>query len=89
MLYLITKIIEVKPYKIICQFNNNEIRQIDLEKKIKYFVKINPELFNVLLDFNYFKTVKLDSYGTICWNNNIDFCPDILYQMSTPIDVKF
>lgn len=38
--------------------------------------------FKPLSDANYFKTVKLDSYGTLSWDNKIDFCPDVLYQKS-------
>ena len=39
-------------------------------------------IFKKLLDAEYFKTVKLDSYGTLSWDNEVDFCPDVLYEMS-------
>jgi hypothetical protein len=39
-------------------------------------------LISKLSDPNYFKTVKLDSYGTLTWDNGVDFDPDNLYRLS-------
>jgi hypothetical protein len=48
---------------------------------------IHNPFYSLLLQPDYFKSVKLDSYGTLCWENEIDFCPDVLYQMSVPSDI--
>lgn len=82
MLYYIKEIINVEPYTITCRFNTDEIRHINLEAKLNEYASKAPSLFGKLLDSDYFKTVKLDSYGTISWDNDVDFCPDVLYEMS-------
>ena len=85
MLHFIRKIIEVKPYKVTCLFNTKEIREIDLEPTLKKFSTSNV---SQLKDHNYFQTVKLDSYGTLCWENGVDFCPDVLYSISILVEKK-
>ena len=85
MLHYIKKIISVEPYTIVCKFNTGEVREINLQNKIKRLAATSPELFNPLLNKNYFKRVKLDSYGTLCWDNEVDFCPDVLYKLSYPL----
>ena len=84
MLHFITHIIEVKPYSVIYTFNTNETRLVDLKPLLE--IHNSPEsIFRKLLDADYFKTVKLDSYGTLSWDNEVDFCPDVLYEMSASI----
>jgi hypothetical protein len=60
-----TKIIEIKPYKILCSFNNGELRQLDLESVLstedKYVQKIlTPDVFS---------KVKIGEFGQIYWEN--------------------
>lgn len=81
MLHFITDIIEVKSYTVVCRFNTNETRVIDLKPLLDKH-NTSGSVFKKLLDETYFKTVKLDSYGTLSWDNEIDFCPDVLYGMS-------
>ncbi len=82
MLHFITNIIEVKPYSVVCKFNTDETRLIDLKPLLE--THNSPEsIYKKLLDADYFKTVKLDSYGTLSWDNEVDFCPDVLYEMSS------
>lgn len=61
-------------------FKNGEEKLFDvkpwLEKKI-YKPLSNAELFN--------KAYVL--YGTVSWNEEVDFCPDILYLESTALKV--
>jgi hypothetical protein len=46
---------------------------------------IHAPFFERLLNPDFFSAVKLDSYGTLCWNDEIDFCPDVLYVNSHPV----
>ncbi|MCE7063431.1 DUF2442 domain-containing protein [Dyadobacter sp. CY343] len=82
MLYYIQKIVSVKDYTVSCLFNTGELRVVHLEKVIEKYRKINDGLISQLADPDYFKSVKLDSYGTLTWENGVDFDPDNLYKMS-------
>lgn len=84
MLYFIKDIIEIQPFKIICIFNNGQKRIIDLSELITK--KVKSDLYRQLVNPNYFSTVKLDSYGTLFWSNGIDFCPDVLFELSTLVE---
>ncbi len=72
-------------FSIICLFNTEELRLIDLYDWVKQFEKANDGWASRICDINYFKKVELDSYGTLKWDNQLDFCPDVLYEMSTPL----
>jgi len=85
MLHYIKQIIKTEPYTVTCLFNTGEVRLIDLQHKISAYSQKAPDLFGKLLDKNYFETVHLDSYGTLCWDNEVDFCPDVLYEDSKPV----
>ena len=90
-MHKISKIIEVNPYKILVVFDNKEKRSIDFSTIVNSFP--------VLKDETTFKSVKLDSYPTLAWENkamiidydgvlkptSLDFCPDSLYKMSQPV----
>ncbi|MFN8346668.1 MAG: DUF2442 domain-containing protein [Spirosomataceae bacterium] len=85
MLHYIQKILEVQDYTVLCLFNTGEVRRVDLSETVKKYFRINDGLVSQLNDKNYFKTVKLDSYGTLLWENGVDFDPDNLYKMSLPV----
>jgi hypothetical protein len=55
-------------------------------KKMLEDYAASSTFFKPLLNAEYFKSVKLDSYGTLSWDNEIDFCPDVLYQNSKRIN---
>jgi hypothetical protein len=82
MIHFITEIIKVENYTIVCRFNTDEIRTINLENTVKNFSSNPSNFLFKLSNKNYFKNVQLDSYGTLSWNNEIDFCPDVLYSLS-------
>ncbi|WP_031528260.1 DUF2442 domain-containing protein [Dyadobacter crusticola] len=82
MLYYIKKIVSIEDYTVKCLFNTGEVRTVDLEKIIEKYKLINDELVSRLADPDYFKSVNLDSYGTLTWDNGVDFDPDNLYKMS-------
>ena len=76
----IKQIIAVEPYKIFCKFSNEEILWVDVSGFVEKYKNNNSSIYQKLADKAYFKTVTLDSYGTLSWNNEIDFCPDVLYS---------
>ena len=97
MLPRIKNILSVEPFSIKVLWNTGEIRVIELEKELKTGT---PSVFEKLLDKKTFSSVKLDEEaGTIYWENllnykdldgtikpgPLDFCPDVLYELSTPI----
>ena len=82
MLHYIKNIIQVRDYVVICEFNTGETRTVNLKEIIEKYRRINDGLISKLSDPNYFKTVKLDSYGTLTWDNGVDFDPDNLYLIS-------
>lgn len=89
MIYLITELISVEPYKLTLKFNTGEIRQVDLEAKLKEWGASPSSKFARLKQPDYFKKVKLDpDFNSIVWENGIDLCPDVLYEMSSEIDRK-
>jgi hypothetical protein len=83
MLYYIKKILDIEEYTVVCLFNTGEVRRVDLLEIVKKYYHINDGLVSQLHDKNYFKTVQLDSYGTLFWENGVDFDPDNLYKMSS------
>ncbi|MBI4646258.1 MAG: DUF2442 domain-containing protein [Bacteroidia bacterium] len=86
MLYFINEIINTTPYKLTLKFNTGEIKIINLEKKIKARSKTESSKYKALLDPDYFNSVKLQpEWETIYWDNGLDFCPDVLYNMGKSI----
>lgn len=85
MLHYIQKIIEIEAYTVTCLFNKGEVRTIDLTPTIEKYWAINDGLVSQLADQAYFKTVRLDSYGTLLWDNGVDFDPDVLYAGSKEV----
>ncbi len=82
MLHYIEEIISIEDYTIRCLFNTAEVRSIDLKPIIDKYVVFNDGLIDKLADLAYFQTVSLDSYGTLIWDNGVDFDPDNLYSIS-------
>lgn len=82
MLYFIKEIINKEPYKLTLRFNTGEIKTINLEEKIISRSKTENSKYKALLDPEYFNNVKLQpEWETIYWDNGLDFCPDVLYDM--------
>jgi hypothetical protein len=82
MLYYIKKIVSIHDYAISCLFNTGEVRVIDLKDTVEKYKHINDGLISELVDKEYFKSVQVDSYGTLHWNNGVDFDTDNLYKSS-------
>ncbi len=65
----------VKEYKIKLLFSDGVTKIVDF----KPFLKGAKNLFIPLLDIKYFKSFAVDD-TTISWPNEVDFCPDVLYE---------
>lgn len=86
MLHFIKQIVKVnEDFSILCLFNNNELRLIDLSDWVEQFRIANDGWASRISDPAYFKTVVLDSYGTLKWDNELDFCTDVLYSISRSV----
>ena len=87
MIHYIKKIEQINDnFSVDVLFNTDELKNIELKDYLSNFAKTSPQLFGPLLDKDFFKQVKLDSYGTLTWPNEVDFCPDVLYNMATNLD---
>ena len=87
MIHLITELIAVEPYKLTLKFNSGEIRSVDLEGKLQEWAANPNSKFAQLKNPEYFKKVKLDpDFNSIVWENGIDLCPDVLYNLSSEIN---
>lgn len=60
------------PYRLYITFVNQEVREFDLAPYLKYPV------YEALKDENLCREAKAN-YGTVVWNDDIDFDPDLLY----------
>ncbi len=45
---------------------------------------ISSGISTQLLDEVYFKKVKIDEFGGICWDNGFDFCPSFVKEILSP-----
>lgn len=67
-------------YKIELIFSDGVAKVVNF----KPFLKNAKNLFVPLLDLNYFKSFSVDD-TTIRWPNEVDFCPDVLYEVGEEI----
>ena len=82
----VKRVLKTEPYKLTIEFKNGEIRVVDLENKIRSKSTTLDSKYRTLLDFDYFKTVKVqEEWETIYWENGLDFCPDVLYELGIPV----
>ena len=65
-------------YEIFLTFDNGEHRKFDARPLLEY------KIFSPLKDIDFFKSVKVD-FGTIVWSDDVDYCPDTLYEQSVLI----
>jgi len=87
MMHFINKILEAKNGVVTCRFNNEEIRKIEVLDFLRSRNMLEIGIFFKLKNKKYFNNVSLDSYGTLSWNNEIDFCPDVLFSESTLLKI--
>jgi hypothetical protein len=83
---LVKNVLRIEPYKLTIEFKSGEIRVVDMEKKILSKSTTPKSKYRALLDYDYFKKVKIqEEWETIYWDNGLDFCPDVLYKIGIPI----
>lgn len=63
-------------------FNNGAVRDADLQSSLK------GEVFEPLHDIEMFKRFSI-SFNTVVWENEADFAPEYLYEISTPVGYDF
>ncbi len=82
MIHLIQEIKTVTPFCLTLRFNTGEIIKVNLEQQLRAWSQSPQSKFRELLEPNYFRSVKLNhEIGAVYWDNGLDFCPDVLYQM--------
>jgi Mg/Co/Ni transporter MgtE len=63
-------------YRIFVEFNNGVKGIIDFKKILE---EDHREIIRELLDKELFRTVKVN-LNTLCWDNEVDFAPDYLFE---------
>ncbi len=76
--------IYIGDYKILIEFENNEIRIADLG----YLRSKSLPDFPEMKDEEYIRKFELDMLGGLCWPNEYDIAPDFLYEISKPALIK-
>lgn len=84
----IVAICAVQPYHLTCDWTTGETRVINLEPLLRARSHAPKSKYRTLLEPAYFITVSLNEEAqTIGWDNGLDFCPDVLYEMSDLVAV--
>ena len=63
-------------YSVFIEFNDGTSGTLDFKNSFEHDQR---EFVRDLLDKNLFKTVRVD-LNTLCWDNDMDICPDVLYE---------
>jgi hypothetical protein len=75
----------ISGYKLKLTFGNKETKIVDLTERIKNAKGI----FLPLRDLEFFKKVSVDDCQlSIFWPNGADICPDVLYEIGSPLSRK-
>lgn len=70
----------INDYKIKMLFSDGMVKIVDF----KPLLKNAKNLSLPLLDIEYFKKFYIDEI-TICWPNQMDFCPDVLHEIGEQV----
>ena len=73
----VTQVRATENYKLHLTFSNGEKRLFDASKLL------NLPVFERLKNVLFFQSVRI-AYGSVYWNDDIDYCPDTLYVESIP-----
>ena len=65
-------------YELLLTFNNGEKKKFDAKTLFQY------PIYAPLKNIGFFKLVKADNM-CVYWNDEIDICPDALYEQSVPM----
>ncbi len=66
-------------YLLLLTFSDGSVKVFDMEPELW------GELMEPLKDIELFKQVEID-HGAVRWPNDVDFCPDSLYENAVPIE---
>jgi len=62
----------------------NFVLSLTFDDGIKGEISIADRLFGTMFEplkkAEYFSQVRIDEYGVVCWPNEADLAPDVLYQ---------
>jgi len=75
------RVVQVEPtddYHLYITFTNGEYRVFNAQPLLSL------PAFKPLENIEFFRSVK-PGYGTIIWPQDIDYCPDTLYEKSVPV----
>lgn len=78
----VTKAEYIDGYRIRLFFNNGEVRIADLLSSLK------GEVFEPLHNIEMFKRFAIN-FNTVVWENEADFAPEYLYEISKPTQYNF
>lgn len=81
----VKKVQYIDGYRLKLLFSDKKIKIVDLSN----LVKKGGFYFEPLRDIEIFKQVSLDDEKyplSICWPNDADICPDVLYEMGVEIN---
>jgi hypothetical protein len=71
----------VDDYKLRIQFENNEVRLVDLKNHL------DGPIFEPLQNVNFFQRFEVNhDIDTVVWPNGADFSPDFLYEIGERIN---
>ena len=73
----VRKVTPMPDYQLRLAFTNGEERMFDAADLL------NLPAFAPLRDEAFFRLVRVE-FGTVCWPDDIDYCPDTLYAESVP-----
>ena len=74
----VIKVKVLEDYKLELTFDNNVVKIKDMKPHL------DKGVFKKLKNKKIFNSVKI-RFGTICWDNEIDLCPDGLYEESIEV----
>lgn len=81
MIYSIKRIHSATPFKLVLEFDEGEVKEVDLESRLLEWSEGEESIFKQLLDPEYFASVKLNTeLETIYWGNGVDFSPNSLHM---------
>ncbi|MEE9150132.1 MAG: DUF2442 domain-containing protein [Candidatus Tectomicrobia bacterium] len=77
----VTGISHIKAYTLRVEFNNGEVKKVDLSDELY------GEVFEPLKELAVFKQVAVNhETNTIEWPNGADFAPEFLYKIGTSVE---
>jgi uncharacterized protein DUF2442 len=80
----VTEVVCLGGTRLLLTFDDGARREIDIATLTDF-----RGVFKPLKDQAYFRRVRVEpDIGTIVWPNGADFCPEVLYEKSTPAQAQ-